>query len=405
MEHGGISVESAAVSGEKPRLELAVLEDVPEISAEETAAAAHKGSVMREKARLKARKDAEEELAAEEAAASYKPLAPVGISSFLSKEPPGEKYHVEGLWPAGGLALMVAHAKWGKSTFARHLIETAILGGDVLGQFAVAEGGAFDRGLLIDLELTEWQLWDYWNGTSLTDAQLVFDRLRGRTSTVAIRDARVRKELAARIRDSGAEFVAWDPFGPILAVNGWDENSATDVRSAIQYVKEIHAEAGDLPGVLFHHTGWDGKRLRGSSTFKDEVDAVWTGESADSEDPFSKRYLKGVGRGVAFPKSEVERAGDGTLVIPSLGGCEAAAGLSKEEKNFAKDQILAGKVRAKLDAGLVFASVRELTRELGLPDSGTVRDDLKRLHGTLVDIGYLEPRPNGPRGEMHWQKA
>ena len=199
----------------------------------------------------------------------------MGLASFLKEEPEGPSFHVDGLWPYEGHLLLVAPAKWGKSTLVRNLVDSAVTGSDFLGEFKVTS--PFKRVLILDMELTPHQLWNYWTGPPLTDEQAQFDMLRGSSGSMVLRDPRSRRDLAARIRDTGADLVVVDPLGPVMRVNEFEENSNDDVGRMMDLWKEVCSAAGVTASVLPHHTGHGGERGRGASVFNDTADAIWTG--------------------------------------------------------------------------------------------------------------------------------
>ena len=250
--------------------------------------------VVKEKERLHINSLAREDLASEHMAEEWKVPEAVGIASFLAHKPTAPSFHIQGLWPHGGMVLLNAAKKWGKTTNVRHTVECVLTGTPLYGQFEVT--APFTKALVIDNELSHRQMWDMWEGSPLTDEQLIMWPLRQSLSSLAIRNEWVRNELVKRIAETGADLLVIDPLGPLLRANQWEENSNTDVGMALDLLAEMAGEAGVTGLLIPHHTGHDGAHARGASVIGDKADAIWTGTLKRPTDPYGVRLFGAIGR-------------------------------------------------------------------------------------------------------------
>lgn len=329
--------------------------------------------VAKQKRLQQARDLAREQLAAEKVGDTWKPPLSLGIASFLADEPEAPSYHVDGLWPHGGLVLLNASKKWGKTTNVRHTVECMLTGQPLYRQFAVTS--PVRRALVIDNELSHRQAFDMWRGTSLTDEQLTLWRLRECLSTLAIRNETVRAELTQRIAETGAELLVIDPLGPLLRANEWDENSNTDVGRALDLIAEMAADAGVTCVLIPHHTGHDGAHARGASVIGDKADAIWSGTLAKHTDPYGIRKFGAIGRsGVSL--KPVELSWDETTRTPYLS--DDALSNPEEIAGRAFDEIRP-LVKAARAAGITTVSgVRQYVRDMGVKARQDVIDEVHR---------------------------
>ncbi|WP_277371060.1 AAA family ATPase [Rhodococcus rhodochrous] len=82
-------------------------------------------------------------------------------------------------------------------------------------------------------------------------------------------------DLAGLIRERGYGFVVLDTLARCMV--GADENSAKDTGVVVDHLNTLREATPDGRGVILgvHHTGKDGKTLRGSSAFEGGVDTVY----------------------------------------------------------------------------------------------------------------------------------
>jgi hypothetical protein len=310
------------------------------------------------------------------------------ISDFLAVEPDAPSFHVEGLWPHGGLVLLNAAKKWGKSTMVRHLTESVLTGTPFLRQFEISS--PFEKALVIDCELSERQAWDMWTGTPLTGDQMVLWRLRESLSTLRFREPVVRKEVTSRIADLGVDLLVLDPLGPVLRVNTWEENSNTDVGSCLDLLVEMCADAGVTGIFLPHHTGHSGTNARGASVLGDKADAIWSGALTNASDPYGARTLGAIGRS-GVSQHPVQLSFDPATRLPYLDEFAASGLVSSEEIAAAKALEVQGAVLEAISAGRTSKTgVRQAVRAAGIKASNDVIDGAYEAH----------KNPAGPAGHV-----
>jgi hypothetical protein len=212
----------------------------------------------------------------------WKPPVIEAMTSVLATPPDHSTVHIESFWPYGGNVILQAAKKWGKSTLVRHAVECMATGKPLFDRFEVT--APVDRVLLIDMELTREQVYDYWKGTPLRADQLDVWRLRGSSSTMGIRTPRIRSEIAKRIADGGYDLVVMDPIGVVMGANELEENDNTDFRLFFNIWTEMLKDAGVTASLIPHHFGHQGERGRGASVISDWADAIWTGVYTKPED-------------------------------------------------------------------------------------------------------------------------
>lgn len=317
------------------------------------------GQIEKEKLRQRVREYVREDLATEKVSEGWKPPVPLGISTFLSVEPEAPSFHVQGLWPHGGLVMLNAAKKWGKTTNVRHTVECVLTGQPLYGQFAI--DSPLSRALVIDNELSHRQTWDMWQGSGLSDDQLILWRLRESLSTLAIRDEFVRKELVKAIADTGADLLVIDPLGPLLRANAWDENSNSDVGLCLDLLAEMAHDAGVTSMLIPHHTGHDGAHARGASVIGDKADAIWSGTLARPSDPYGARKFGAIGRS-GVSQRPVELSWDEAKRQPFL--TDAALDF---EAGLAKSFVLAKVVEQGIREGITTTRpMQQYVRDAGL---------------------------------------
>ena len=348
---------------------------------------------------LKVEREAKEQVEAEEAARLWKPPVKEGIATFLATEPAVPSFHVDGLWPHGGTVVLEAAKKWGKSTMMRNLVESVIGGAAFLHRFEVT--APFTRAVVIDMELTHRQAWNYWHGAALRDDQMELWRLRGSAGTMALRDPRVRGHVVAKLRDSGADLVVLDPLGPVLRVCGFEENSNDDVGRLLDIWDEVLSDAGVTASVIPHHMGHGAERARGASVIGDKADAIWTGTYAVQGEDSGPRFLKARGRDVELESSQVDYDPVTRAMTMSLDPTRRSdvSKSKREEKKVAAEMERVAQAKAALEANPSgFPSVRALKDYLGVTWDGT---RCKAIRETLEAEGLIQRGVPGfiPPGE------
>lgn len=336
---------------------------------------------------LQARNAAKEIVGAENAAKQFQPPRSEGISTLLAEEPKEPSFHIESMWPHGGMVLALAPKKWGKSTLVRNVVRAGVTGEPFLGRFDVVS--RFNRALVIDMELTRRQFYDYWRGVGLTDEQAVAWRLRGSSSTMAIQSPYVRRELVHRMRDTGADLMVLDPIGPALRACGVEENSNDGVGRFLDLLDEMRLEAGIEALLIPHHMGHNGEHGRGASVLGDKADAIWTGTFERGGDTSGTRFLGAQGRDVSFESTELAYdAATRHLWIPELG--RSRASIARDSKAKRRERELSERTEmvasALRDVHEGFHSNEALKRHLSVSWNGDV---LSKIRSRLVEEGRM----------------
>lgn len=341
-----------------------------------------------ENKRHERREIARETYESKRASEVFKEPKGTGLGTLLAHEPAIPAFHIEEWWPHGGTVVVQAPRKWGKSTLVRNTVTSVMTGDPFLGQFAVTSG--FKRALLIDMELTERQFYDYWVGSPMSDAQVSVWQLRGSAGTMAIRSDWVRREITKKIADTGAELVVLDPLGPALRACVFAENSNDDLGRFLDLWDEIRKDAGVTASFIPHHVGHSGDHGRGASVLGDKADATWTGTFAKTGAGIGdERFLGAIGR---MPEREsTELAFDpATRVMTMNEYCRPRALVAKESKAEKEARELAERVRLVETALIVntggFSSNPALLAYLKVSWNGT---RLAAVRQALMDSGKI----------------
>jgi hypothetical protein len=222
-------------------------------------------------------------------------------AEFLSQPPQPACYAIDRLATAGGNVLIAAQFKAGKTTLRDNLVRSLCDLNPFLGEFAVTPGEG--RVYVIDAELDAGMARRWLADQMIGRAdRFEYHNIRAACSSFAITVRAVRREWAARIRDTGATRLLLDCLGPVLAALGLDENKVADVGTFLAAFEELLAEAGIRESWTVHHMGHAEERSRGASRLRDWPDAEWRLVRQD-QNPASPRFLSAFGRDVNVPES------------------------------------------------------------------------------------------------------
>lgn len=202
-------------------------------------------------------------------------------------------WRVEGILNVGGDMMLNAAFKSGKSTLMLNLIRCLLSGEPFLGEFKVDPVASV---WLMDLEmpLATGKLWLGRLGL-LAREELRCSFLTGRARSLSVLNDNHRAALADRLR--GTEVLIIDPLGPLLAALGLDENDNSDVRTLLNGLDTLKAEAGISELIVVHHAGHAAtRRARGSSVLSDWPDMSLNLRNDQPDNPLGARTLSGLGR-------------------------------------------------------------------------------------------------------------
>ena len=236
--------------------------------------------------------------------------------TFVANGPAESPMRVEELLPQGGVVVMTAQAKSGKTTLELELARCLITGDDFLGRFAVTPIGG--RVIIVDLELPPNTLREWLIRHHLATDRVVVLPLRGRGHLFAnLLDPEERSAIASEIRDLDGEVLIVDPLSALLQAASLEENSNSDVGAMIrQGLVGVASESGISELVITHHMGVV-ERSRGATVINDAPDVLWKLVVDDSEDGDRARYFSAYGRNVDIPQGRLDfDLSTGRLTMP-----------------------------------------------------------------------------------------
>lgn len=291
----------------------------PEAVGVNDAEAQYEQTVSREKMKLRARRDAQRQLNAEERGLAQIP-PPETLRERLARPPEVVSWRIDGMLPIDGRVVLAAQYKAGKTTMIGNLLRSLVDGDAFLGRFAVYPVDGVVA--LLDFEMSPSRL-DAWlrDQRIAHDDRIVVLPMRGQASSFDITDPAVRGAWAALLRDVGVRFVILDCLRPILDAIGRDENKEAGV--FLVHLDALCKEAGIAEAAVVHHMGHGAERARGDSRIRDWPDVEWRLVRQD-DNPNSARFFSAFGRDVDLPESQLafdEQArrlsimggGDGTI--------------------------------------------------------------------------------------------
>lgn len=170
------------------------------------------------------------------------------------------------LWPAGEIGLTVGDGGSFKSTAAIHMAGAIAGGYSVFGHFATMRAptmivSAEDSADVVLMRLRAFVVGHGWSPRVLDDVHV----LANPDATLA--DARWRNHITREALRIGAGFVVLDPLAELIA---GDENSNSDVRATVKYLRHLSRETKACVNIV-HHAGKAGQdkrpldRIRGAS--------------------------------------------------------------------------------------------------------------------------------------------
>jgi hypothetical protein len=232
--------------------------------------------------------------------------APTFLDDLLDEEDEVDAWRIEGVWPAGGTALLAAGAKSGKTTMTGNVVRSLVDGDRFLGVHAVEKVVAGRTVAVLDYEMPRGKVKAWLRDQNIQNRQsIVVWTERGRAGQFDPRDETHRAKWAAALRAVSVSVWIIDCLSPILSALGIDENNNTEVGAVLDGINTIAALAGVDEVLLIHHMGHGAERSRGASRLIGWPDVNWRlmwpkdEKNPNAEpDPNGPRYFAAYGRDV-----------------------------------------------------------------------------------------------------------
>lgn len=209
------------------------------------------------------------------------------------------RWRIHGLHPAGGVLLVVAHRKSGKTTVLLNLARSYLTGDDFLGEFAVEPIDGRVGFINYEVSPAQFARW-------AQDAAVPADRffiMNARGSRNPLATDFDREELVSALRAHEVEILLIDPFARAFGGVGENANDSAQVNAFTGMLDRLALEAGVSEVVLTNHTGWNTGRGRNSTALEDWPDSIMTIEKdKDSE----ARFVSAIGRDVSLEQDRLE---------------------------------------------------------------------------------------------------
>ena len=222
------------------------------------------------------------------------------LTQFLDTEHDEPEYLIDRIHPYGGNILATGPYKAGKTTLRDNAIRALVDGGAFLGRYNVTR--TVNRLVIIDLEMSEAQLWRWFQRSGIRNTDNVADviSLQGRGHMLDLRDDDLRRQWVDRLQTIGCDYLIVDCLRPVLDAVGLDENREASLW--LQAFDRLRAEAGIRDGAMvLHHHGHGSDRGRGDSAILGWYTAEWKVTRLDKDDVSSPREFSANGRDVDEP--------------------------------------------------------------------------------------------------------
>jgi hypothetical protein len=214
-----------------------------------------------------------------------------------------------GLWPTDGMVLLAAQAKAGKTTLVLNILYSLVTGERLMDKFPVQRLGPHDHVGVLNMEVSENQYKSWLQGRGVPNSyQLTIANLRGKAASVNLLDPEARGEFVKKLCAEDINILIVDPIGPILRVNGIDENDSVRVGQLLDSFNNLRDVTPLKDILIVHHGGHDVANQknrpgisRGASAWNDIPDALWSYFKPDDE----SRIFKATGRDVDLEETTV----------------------------------------------------------------------------------------------------
>ena len=227
--------------------------------------------------------------------------APMTLTERFAQVRPAVEYRIENWHVENGHTLLVAQYKTGKTTTVANMVRSLADGDPFLG---VAKVRPVPSVVIIDFEMSESQIESWLRDQNIRNTDAVhLVSLRGAASSFDILQPERRREWAAMLRGTGAQFAVLDCLRPAMDALGLDEQS--EAGRWLTAFDELLKDANIREALLVHHSGHGGERSRGDSRILDWPDGIWNLVRENKDDLNSARFISAKGRDIDVPEGEL----------------------------------------------------------------------------------------------------
>lgn len=216
------------------------------------------------------------------AAASVIPPAepttlPRAIRAIDAPPPQPIEWLIADLWPSREFGLLVGDGGAFKSTVALHLAGAVAAGARVFNRYQTAQGPALVVSAEDSQDVVMMRLEALVRGHGWPRRQTLSEIHVLCSDDPSLGSARWRMHLSAEVERVRPAFIVLDPWAELL---GGDENSNTDARPAIKFVRSLARSVGAAVAAV-HHAGKAGAdrrpldRIRGASALPSAARVIW----------------------------------------------------------------------------------------------------------------------------------
>lgn len=202
---------------------------------------------------------------------------PKAVRALEAPTPRPIEWLVDGIWPRGELGLFVGDGGAFKSTVALHFAAAIAGGYPVFDRYQVEQRPALivsaeDSQDVVLMRLNALIAGHNWNRSkTLKEVYLLCD------GDQSLGDVKWRMHFSAEVERIKPGFIVLDPWAELL---GGDENSNTDVRPAVQFLRSV-GRSVDASIAVVHHAGKAAPekriidRIRGASALPHASRVIW----------------------------------------------------------------------------------------------------------------------------------
>ena len=159
---------------------------------------------------------------------------PMSLTEALKQPPNPTPMRIESVMQDGGLVMLAAQFKAGKTTAVGNLIRSLVDGDPFLGSFPVHK--TVSRLVLIDTEMSQDMVVEWLRGQGIKNTDAVVDVicLRGQVESFDIFSDDSRTDWAKHLREIGCDYVILDCLSPIIDAFDMDEKRRLgDIHAAL----------------------------------------------------------------------------------------------------------------------------------------------------------------------------
>lgn len=335
-------------------------------------------------------------------ASVIKPAEPTTLPKAVRAldAPPGKpvEWAIRDMWPRGELGLLVGDGGAFKSTVALHLAAAIAGGYPVFDRYAVEQRpvlivSAEDSQDIVLMRMNAIIAGHGWSRTrTLGNTYLLCE------DEPSLGSSQWRFHLSAEVERIKPGFIVLDPWAELL---GGDENSNTDARPAIKFLRSV-GRSVDAAVAIVHHAGKAAPekraldRIRGASALPSASRVIWFFDYQETGVAVENIKLSRAPRLQPFVvKRHIEH-------LPGNRAQWTVARLTVEDKKTFEldraERFVIEQLRLSPSGQLTTAGLRQLVVDVG---RGISRFDLSRALQTLPAKGILSYEP-GKQNSKNW---